>query len=120
MVGAGQLARMTHQSAIALGQSLKVLAGGRGDPAALVSPDVVIGDPDDPVALAEFVRGCDAVTFDHEGVPAEPLAGLARAAGVPLRPSPAALVHAQDKLVMRDRLTALGVPCPAYASVSTP
>ena len=28
MVGAGQLARMTHQAAVALGQSLRVLAGG--------------------------------------------------------------------------------------------
>src|SRR5882672_10976062 len=118
MVGAGQLARMTHQAAIALGQSLRVLATDGEDPAALVCPDVVIGEPDDPVALAEFVRGCDAVTYDHENVPADQLAALA-GAGVPLRPSPAALVHAQDKLVMRERLTGLGVPCPAFAAVSS-
>ena len=41
MVGAGQLARMTHQAAIALGQSLRVLAAAPGDPAALVCADVV-------------------------------------------------------------------------------
>ncbi|MBA2324169.1 MAG: 5-(carboxyamino)imidazole ribonucleotide synthase [Pseudonocardiales bacterium] len=118
MVGAGQLARMTHQAAIALGQSLRVLATGLDEPAAMVCADVVLGQPDDPVALAKFVRGCDAVTYDHENVPAEQLAALA-GAGVPLRPSPEALVHAQDKLVMRERLTALGVPCPAFASVSS-
>jgi 5-(carboxyamino)imidazole ribonucleotide synthase len=95
-----------------------VLAVGPDDPAALVSPDVVLGEPDAAVALGEFLKTCDAVTYDHENVPAEPLAGLARAAGVPLRPSPEALVHAQDKLVMRRRLTALGVPCPAFAAVS--
>ncbi len=118
MVGAGQLARMTHQAAIALGQSLRVLAEARDDPAAVVCSDVVLGRPDDPVALAEFVRGCDAVTYDHENVPAEQLAALA-GAGVPLRPSPQALVHAQDKLVMRERLTGLGVACPPFAPVGS-
>ena len=43
MVGGGQLARMTHQSAIALGQCLRVLAASEDDPAAQVSADVVIG-----------------------------------------------------------------------------
>ncbi len=119
MVGAGQLARMTHQAAIALGQSLRVLARDRDEPAALVCPDVVLGDPDDPAALAEFVKGCDAVTYDHENVPNEHLAALADS-GVPLRPSPKALVHAQDKLVMRERLSALGVPCPPFRAVTAP
>ena len=118
MVGAGQLARMTHQAAIALGQSLRVLATSPDDPAAMVCPDVVLGAPDDPAALAEFVRGCDAVTYDHENVPGEQLVALA-AAGVPLRPSPEALLHAQDKLVMRERLSAMGIPCPPFAAVET-
>jgi 5-(carboxyamino)imidazole ribonucleotide synthase len=122
MVGGGQLARMTHQAAIALGQSLRVLAVSADDPAALVSPAVVLGAPDDAIALAEFLAGCDAVTFDHENVPTEPLASLAASApggGVPLRPGPKALIHAQDKLVMRERLSALGVPCPPFRAVSS-
>ena len=39
MVGAGQLARMTHQAAIALGQSLRLLADSADDGAALVASD---------------------------------------------------------------------------------
>ena len=35
-----------------------------------------------------------------------------------VRPGPDALVHAQDKVIMRDRLTALGAPCPAYRVVT--
>jgi len=123
MVGAGQLARMTHQAAIALGQSLRVLAVTSDDPAALVCADVVIGRPDDPAALARFLDGCDVVTFDHESVPAEPLAGLAASVPggeVPLRPGQKALVHAQDKLVMRQRLAAMGVPGPPFAAVFGP
>jgi 5-(carboxyamino)imidazole ribonucleotide synthase len=119
MIGGGQLARMTHQAAIALGQSLRVLAASPDDPAALVSPDVVIGGPDERAALAGFLPGCDVVTYDHEGVPAEPLGELAAAAGVPVRPGPKALLHAQDKLVMRERLSAMGVPCPPFRAVSS-
>ena len=43
MVGGGQLARMTHQAAIALGQCLRVLAADEADPTAQVSADVVLG-----------------------------------------------------------------------------
>ena len=43
MVGGGQLARMTHQAAIPLGQSLRVLAESADDSAALVAADVEIG-----------------------------------------------------------------------------
>ncbi|MCO5606197.1 hypothetical protein L7F22_060384 [Adiantum nelumboides] len=67
MVGGGQLARMTAQAAVALGQTLRVLAASPDDPAARATPDVVIGDPDDAAALRELATGCSAVTFDHEG-----------------------------------------------------
>jgi 5-(carboxyamino)imidazole ribonucleotide synthase len=36
---------------------------------------------------------------------------------VPVRPGPAALAVAQDKIVMRERLTAMGVPVPSWAVV---
>ena len=116
MIGGGQLARMTHQAAIPLGQSLKVLAAAPDDPAALVSPTVEVGHHTDLSALTTFAQGCDAVTFDHEHVPAEHLRELA-AAGVAVHPGPDALLHAQDKLVMRRKLTELGAPVPPFAEV---
>jgi 5-(carboxyamino)imidazole ribonucleotide synthase len=115
MVGAGQLARMSHQAAIALGQSLRVLATSPGDPAAVVCADVRLGAADDLAALRDLARGADAVTFDHEGVPAELLRTLV-AEGVAVRPGPGALVHAQDKLVMRRALAGLA-GMPEYAEV---
>src|SRR3712207_8536608 len=57
----------------------------------------------------------------HDARPIYVPTGLLRdleAAGVVVRPGPDALVHAQDKAVMRDRLTALGAPCPAYRVVT--
>ena len=85
MIGGGQLARMTHQAAVALGQTLRVLAENPGDPAAQVSPDVVLGSHTDYAALREVAAGATALTFDHEHVPTELLDKLV-AAGVNVAP----------------------------------
>ena len=61
MIGGGQLARMTHQSAIALGQTLRVLAVTPDDPAAQVTPDVVIGSHTDLDALRRAAEGAAGV-----------------------------------------------------------
>src|SRR5512139_1031084 len=117
MVGGGQLARMTHQAAIALGQTLRVLAVDAADPAAQVSPDVVLGAHTDLDALRRAAAGADALTFDHEHVPTDLLEKLV-ADGVNVAPPPSALVHAQDKLVMRRRLSDLGAPVPRFTAVT--
>ncbi|MFG2105368.1 5-(carboxyamino)imidazole ribonucleotide synthase [Micromonospora chersina] len=119
MVGGGQLARMTHQAAIALGQSLRVLALAPDDGAALVAADVQYGDHTDLAALRTFAKGCDVVTFDHEHVPNAHIRTLAEE-GVKLFPPAEALVHAQDKRVMRERLGELGAPNPAWRPVEAP
>ena len=119
MIGAGQLARMTHQAAVALGQSLRVLAAGPDEPAALVAPDVVLGEHTDLDALRKAGAGAEAITFDHEHVPGEHLRALV-AEGFTVHPGPDALLHAQDKLVMRTRLAELGEPVPPFAAVSAP
>ena len=116
MVGGGQLARMTHQAAIALGQSLRVLAGDPDDSAALVAPDVRQGDHRDLDALRAVAVGATVLTFDHEHVPTEHLRAL-EVDGVRVAPGSAALVHAQDKLVLRRRLDESGEPQPRWAAV---
>ncbi len=116
MVGGGQLARMTQPAAVALGVVLRVLAENSDDSAAQVVPDTPIGDHRDPTAVTAFAKGCDVLTFDHEHVPTAVLHSL-EADGITVRPGPAALVHAQDKVVMRQRLTGLGVPCPRWTMV---
>ena len=45
--------------------------------------------------------------------------GARRPPASPCRPGPGALVHAQDKAVMRERLGELGVPCPRNAVVAS-
>ena len=119
MVGGGQLARMTHQAAIALGQTLRVLATAPDDPAAQVTPEVVIGSHTDLEDLRRVAAGADALTFDHEHVPTELLDKLV-ADGINVAPPPQALMHAQDKLVMRRRLEAMGAAVPRYVGLVDP
>lgn len=118
-MGGGQLARMMDAAAIGLGLGVKLLAEASGTSAALVVPDTVVGDYTDAATVLGFARGCMAVTFDHEHVPAGVLRAL-EDAGIPARPGPDALLYASDKAAMRERLTALGVPCPAWRVVASP
>ena len=118
VIGGGQLARMMAEPALRLGLPLRLLAEAPGVSAAQVIPDHTVGDYRDLPTLQQVTDGCAVVTFDHEHVPTEHLHAL-EAAGIAVRPGPDALVHAQDKAVMRERLTALGVPCPRHAVVAS-
>ena len=118
MVGGGQLSRMTHQASIALGLSLRVLADATHDSAALVAQGVTVGDHTSLDDLRAFAEQCEVGTFDHEHVPGGLLEAL-EAEGLRIAPGSAALRHAQDKVVMRERLSALGVPVPPFCPVAT-
>ncbi|PZP04970.1 MAG: 5-(carboxyamino)imidazole ribonucleotide synthase [Dermacoccus nishinomiyaensis] len=118
IIGGGQLARMCAAPAAELALTLSVFAESNDAAAALVVPHAPVGDYRDAEQVREWARGCDVVTFDHEHVPADVLAAL-EADGVALHPRPSALRFAQDKLAMRQRLSDLDVPCPAWAPVST-
>ncbi|WP_460466306.1 5-(carboxyamino)imidazole ribonucleotide synthase [Calidifontibacter terrae] len=118
IIGAGQLARMCAAPAIELGLTLEILSESPTAAAALVVPAAPVGDHTDLETVRRFAADCDVVTFDHEHVPQHILLAL-QADGVAVHPSPQALIHAQDKLVMRRRLTEIGIPCPAWAEVTT-
>jgi len=117
VIGGGQLARMMVPPAIALGLEIRVLAENEGSSARLAATQV--GDYHDAETVLAFARDVDVITFDHEHVPQDVLAALV-AAGVSVQPSPAALFVAQDKLVMRERLAALGLPVPDWARLASP
>ena len=109
---------MTAPPAVGLGVTLSVLAESETASAAQVVPSSPVGDHTSIEDVLAFARRCDVVTFDHEHVPPEVIAAV-QDAGVRVEPSPEALLHAQDKLVMRRRLTALGIPCPDWAHVTS-
>ena len=110
---------MMHAASIGLGVTARLLAEGPDVSAAGVVHDVTVGDYTDPATVRAFADRCDVITFDHEHVPPAVLREL-EAAGIAVRPGSKALLHAQDKAVMRERLTALGMPCPAHRVVADP
>ncbi|PZE95795.1 5-(carboxyamino)imidazole ribonucleotide synthase [Curtobacterium sp. MCBD17_008] len=114
VVGGGQLARMMVPAAVELGLDIRVLAEGPGMSAAIAA--TAEGDHRDAATVLAFARDVDVLTFDHEHVPQDVLRTLVDA-GVAVHPGPDALAVAQDKIVMRTRLTALGVPVPDWAVV---
>lgn len=94
MVGGGPVARMTHQAAITLGQSLRVLASP-GDGVALATPHVRLGDVTDLAALRRFAADCDVLVVVDERVSPDHLAAL-RSSGATVAPSAEALLRTQD------------------------
>ncbi|MDZ8274554.1 5-(carboxyamino)imidazole ribonucleotide synthase [Microbacterium aquimaris] len=115
VVGGGQLARMMIAPAVELGIELRVLAESEGMAASLAA--TAVGDYRDAATVLAFARDVDVVTFDHEHVPQDVLGALVDA-GVAVRPGPHALRFAQDKIEMRTRLAALGMPQPDWAAVT--
>ena len=114
VIGGGQLARMMVPPAVALGIDIRVLAEREGMSAAIAAR--AIGDYRDLDSVLDFAADVDVITFDHEHVPQNVLAALV-AAGHAVHPGPDALAVAQDKIVMRERLTGLGAPVPDWAVV---
>lgn len=116
VIGGGQLARMMIPAAMQLGVELRVFAESEGSPSRLSATH--IGDSTNVQEVLRFAEGVDAVTFDHEHVPPMVLTALVEA-GIAVRPGPSALLYAQDKLLMRQKLSELGLPVPEWAAVST-
>ncbi|MFF2274884.1 5-(carboxyamino)imidazole ribonucleotide synthase [Agromyces sp. NPDC058126] len=116
VIGGGQLARMMIPAAIELGVDLRVLAEQDGMAAEIAAERV--GDYTDTATVLAFAKTVDVVTFDHEHVPQDVLRAMVDA-GIAVHPGPEALAVAQDKLVMRERLSELGLPVPDWARVET-
>ncbi len=104
---------MACEAASALGLRVAVLAKDPGDAACPVAAEVLVGTPFVGADLEALAARCPVVTFDHEQVGLDLVAGLERH-GTAVRPGPGALELAVDKARMRSVLDGAGVPCPAH------
>lgn len=114
VIGGGQLARMMQPAAIALGVELRVLAESENSSAHQAVS--MVGDYNEFSVLEKFSKTVDVITFDHEHVPVSHLARLEET-GVMVRPGAGALIHAQNKLVMRQAMEKLSLPQPIWQEV---
>lgn len=115
VIGGGQLARMMTSPAINLGLQIKVLAEADGSSAAMATTQV--GDYNQVEVVRKFAQTVDVITFDHEHVPLKVLETL-EAEGFNVQPPSKALAFAQNKLHMRQKLSDLGLPMPAWAQIN--
>lgn len=118
VIGDGQLARMMLGPAIELELPLRVFAVDAAQSASSVWRDVALGDYRDAAAVVSAAAGVGVATFEHEHVPNDVLESLIDA-HVAVRPDPAALIFAQDKLLMREKLSGLGFPVPEFAAIES-
>lgn len=117
MVGGGQLARMMIPPAINLNIDLRPLVEAQDGATGQVAPTALVARADDLELLKQVIKDADVLTFEHEHIPQEVLQELSQL--VAIRPSPAAMLCAQNKLVMRQKLEEIGVPVPAWGRATT-
>ncbi len=115
VIGGGQLARMMITPAQQLGLEIKVLAETADSSAQAAATQ--IGDYTKLDVVREFARSVDVITFDHEHVPLSLLQTL-EAEGVSVQPPSRALAFAQNKLHMRQKLSTLNLPLPAWREIT--
>ena len=116
ILGGGQLGRMLAMAAARLGFDVAILSPETDGPAARVAAHGVVGDYQDPVALAALAGLADVITFEFENVPAPAVAELQRL-GARVAPPARALAVAQDRLVEKTFLNEAGIPTVGFARV---
>ena len=116
ILGGGQLGRMTALAAASLGYRAHVFCPEPDSPGKQVTASASTAAYDDRSALQRFAEAVDVVTFEFENVPADTAEILA--ALKPVRPAPAILRIAQDRLREKDFLRSIGVPTAPYRAVT--
>ncbi len=115
ILGAGQLGRMLALAGLPLGFRFRFFDPAPESPAARLGPQTV-ASYDDLTSLGRFADGLDLITYEFENVPVATVRHLEKFA--PIFPPVKALEVAQDRLVEKTTLQALGIATPAFAPVS--
>lgn len=117
ILGGGQLGRMLSIAASRLGYKTHIFEPALNAPAQDVAHRVTTADYDNVVALQEFARAVDVITYEFENIPTAALDVLE--ALRPIRPNRRALAISQDRIQEKDFLTGLGLTCAPYHFVQT-
>jgi 5-(carboxyamino)imidazole ribonucleotide synthase len=117
ILGSGQLGRMLAVAARQLGYGVQVFSPDLASPAGQLADREWSADYSNTERLKEFVRRVDVVTLEFENVPVETLNLLER--DVPVRPGPAVLAAAQNRLNEKNTLRSFGLPTARFVAVET-
>ncbi|MBK5911731.1 5-(carboxyamino)imidazole ribonucleotide synthase [Rhodothalassium salexigens] len=117
ILGGGQLGRMLAMAAAQLGLRSHVYCPDPDSPAFQVASHATCADYDDQRALALFADQVAVATYEFENIPAEAIAYLSTRSH--LAPSEMALMTANDRLVEKEFLNAIGVATAPYRAAET-
>lgn len=117
ILGGGQLGRMTAIAARRMGYRVRTFDPSSTACAAAVADEHVAADWTDRAALDRFAAGCGRITLEFENIPPATVEHLAHA--LPCHPSAAVLATCQNRRREKEFLRAAGVPCAAFAVVTS-
>jgi 5-(carboxyamino)imidazole ribonucleotide synthase len=117
VLGGGQLGRYFVIAARTMGYRTMVLEPDPHAPAGAVADVHLVADYDDPSALEQLAVNCAVVTTEFENPPASALHHLAQLTIV--RPSPAAIEIAQDRVREKRFLQSVGVPVAPFLVIDS-
>ncbi len=117
ILGGGQLGRMIAVAAAQLGIRTHAYCPDAQSPAFDVASAGTVAAYEDEDALRRFAGAVDLVTYEFENVPERTAAIVAPLR--PLRPGVKALATAQDRLVEKTFVAALGIPVAPFRAVGS-
>lgn len=115
VLGSGQLGRMFCQSAHRLGYKVHVYSPDANSPTGQIADREWVAPYNDEVALSEFAKSVQVVTFEFENVPSAITNLLGKY--VPVRPNGNALFLSQNRLREKGSLAAAGLPVTPFQPV---
>lgn len=117
ILGGGQLGRMLSVAASRLGFKTHIFEPGANPPAGHVADRVTTASYDDDIALTNFAKTVDVITYEFENIPTSALDTLE--ALCPIHPNRRALATSQDRLTEKQFLQSLGLNTAPFATVDT-
>jgi len=119
ILGGGQLGLMLAESLYALSADVAIYTPGGGTPAARRLADVTEAEWHDAAALEAFFARCDAVTYESENIPVDPLRALSQAAQRKILPGLHVLEIVQDRVEEKRFCQRAGLPTAAFRALES-
>ncbi|MDR0950865.1 MAG: 5-(carboxyamino)imidazole ribonucleotide synthase [Candidatus Ancillula sp.] len=118
VIGGGQLARMMAPAVSELDLEFYVLVEALDGAAGKIFPNSTVGEANDIETVLNWVKknNLDVVTFEHEHVP-NYIIDKINDLHVAVYPDKLALRFAQNKILMREKLSEIHLPCPDFTVV---
>lgn len=117
-LGAGQLARMSANTAFEYGMQVAVFSDRtENEPVQFMTPKSWSGSFADTDSMLAFVKACDVITLENEFIDSGILSELQERSGTPIYPSPDSFALIENKLIEKQTFEKAGIPVTPYGLI---